>query len=463
MQNCIKGSRFVHNLNKNLVFRVLAVENLKKRSDLRLSMDCERIDREAVIEFLGEVSLLQRLPSSSLKKIADFVQVRYFDSGQHVVHKGEKGEGLYLIWDGKACSSGSPEVLVGNHSDIQLKQYDYFGYCTTGSDYEVNVIALSKLICLVLRHENSHLLHPKSIWNADEMHEGIALVQHILSLEPQEVDIFHGHTLPEAPSFGHVFGGQLIGQALAAATKTVSYLKPVHSFHSYFLVAGETNAPIIYEVYRANDGQNFATRQVAAKQHGKIIFILVASFQKDEAGFEHQDLMPHVDAPETFKSIEELSESHESGPLPVFYGNAFSEKISGIWPIDIRLCEPSNPEERYKPSLKYWLKVRGELSDEQALHRCALTFASDFFFGSISLKPHLRKEMKILALSLDHSIWFHRPVKADDWLLFVIEAPSSCGGRGLSTGRMFNQKGEVIDLSIVFLHIYLCKNLKLRR
>ncbi|XP_039138162.1 acyl-CoA thioesterase 2 [Dioscorea cayenensis subsp. rotundata] len=434
-------------------------------------MDCERIDREAaVFEFLGEVPLLQRLPSSSLNKIADLVQVRYFDSGQHVVRKGEKGEGLYLIWDGKACSSGSPEVLVGNHSDIQLKQYDYFGYCTIGSDYEVNVIALSKLICLVLRHENSNLLHPKSIWNADETHEGIALVQHILSLEPQEVDIFHGHTLPEAPTFGHVFGGQLIGQALAAATKTVSYLKPVHSFHSYFLVAGETNVPIIYEVYRANDGQNFATRQVAAKQHGKVIFILVASFQKDEAGFEHHDLMPHVDAPETFKSIEELSESNESGPLPCVRTSSISpfcyhllvvllvyfllmtfyqfsmqmllvRKFLVSGPIDIRLCEPSNLEERFKPSLKYWLKVRGELSDEQALHRCALAFASDFFFGSISLKPHLRKEMKILALSLDHSIWFHRPVKADDWLLF---SPSSCGGRGLSTGRMFNRKGELV-------------------
>ncbi|KAJ0970180.1 hypothetical protein J5N97_023057 [Dioscorea zingiberensis] len=167
--------------------------------------------------------------------------------------------------------------------------------------------------------------------------------------------------------------------------------------------------------------------------------------------------MPHEHAPETLESIEELREKHLSGfQIPVFYQNSIDYEGSGLWPIDIRLCGLYNSEEQFQPSLSYWFKVRGKLSEESALHRCALAYASDLFFGSVSLKPHLRKDMKILTLCLDHSyvanpltfissiICFHRPVKADDWFLFVMEAPSSCNGRGFSTGRMFNRKGELV-------------------
>ncbi|CAL9078473.1 unnamed protein product [Musa textilis] len=527
-------------------------------------MDCGK-----VFEFLRQVPFLQRLPGSSLRKLAEVVQVKQYELSEYVVREGEIGDGIYFILEGQVEISGSASTEEGNHSDLLLKQYDYFGYESGGSIHQANVVALSKLTCLVLPNSYRSLLQPKSIWYADESPGGLSLMEHILCLEPLEVDIFRGFTLPDAPSFRQVFGGQLIGQALAAASKTVDCLKLVHNLHAMFILAGENNSggprtnmlvgryispvllsggechersshsrsnfaqrtvrrlcmlvrilgslfchsfsvfslekckkwqlvalqnvrslhwaklsqngsifmcrglfsaacgrpqnvshlstleppgwhraksPIVYQVHRVRDGNSFATRRVDAKQNGYVIFTLFASFQKVEEGFEHQEaFLPHVPAPEMLLNIEELRERRLADlHLSMEYRNKIAKKKFIPWPIEIRFCEDYHFSEQSPPRLRYWLKVKGKLTDDPALHRCVLAYASDLIFGGISLNPHRRRGLKIASLSLDHSIWFHRSVRADDWLLFVIESPSACGGRGLSFGRMFNRRGELI-------------------
>lgn len=406
------------------------------------------MDFESVVEFLGQVPLLQRLPSSSLRKIAGVIEFRHFDRGDYVVREGEVADGIYFIWNGEAeVVSESSNVEEGNRPELQLKQYDYFGYCSETSVHQANVIAVSKLTCLVLDRHYNTLLQPKSIWNADERLDTESLVERILHLEPIEVDIFRGFTLQDAPKFAQVFGGQLIGQALAAATKTVDCLKLAHSLHCYFLIAGDFNMPIIYQVHRARDGNSFATRRVDAMQRGKAIFSMLVSFQKAEIGFEHQvATMPLVSPPEVLLSVEELRERLIIDPrLPTAYRNRVARKDFTPAPIEIRFCDQgSSVKQNNLPSLNYWFRSRGKLSDDPALHRCVVAYASDLTFLTVSLNPHRRKGLKTVSLSLDHSIWFHRPFRADEWLLFVIESPSAGNARGYCSGRMFNRKGELV-------------------
>ncbi|XP_074584678.1 acyl-CoA hydrolase 2-like isoform X1 [Curcuma longa] len=405
------------------------------------------MDRGRVIEFLAQIPLLQRLPSLSLLKIAQSVRVKRYENGEYVVHKGKTGELIYFILEGQAEISGPADAEEGNYPTVSLKKFDNFGHENYGCINRANVIALSKLTCLVLSERYSNLLQPKSIWNADEASEGFSLVERTLCLEPLEVDIFRGFTLPGSPSFRQVFGGQFIGQALAAATKTVDCLKLVHSLHALFILAGHNNVPIIYHIHRKHDGKNFATRQVDAQQNGRVIFILLASFQqKVVEEFEHQEVcMPHVPDPETLPNLEELRERRLSDPnLSMEYRNKITSKKFIPWPIEIRSCDVINFSEQSQPRLKYWFKARGKLTDDPALHRCVVAYASDLIFGGVSLNPHRRRGLKTASLSLDHSIWFHRPVRADDWLLFAMKSQSASGGRGLCTGQMFNKSGRLI-------------------
>uniref|UniRef100_A0A803KZ89 Cyclic nucleotide-binding domain-containing protein n=1 Tax=Chenopodium quinoa TaxID=63459 RepID=A0A803KZ89_CHEQI len=369
------------------------------------------MNAESVTEFLGGVPLLQRLPSSSLKKIAEVVKVKHYDSGEYVIRSGESGDDVYFVWEGEAEVCGLAEEEI--RPEFLLKRYDYFGNGAPTSEKQADVIASSKLTCLVLPSDHCNLLRPKSIWNANAGKETCAPVESILHLDPIEVNLFQGITLPEAPKFGKVFGGQFIGQAVAAASKTVDCLKIVHHLQAYFLLVGDYDIPIIYEVHRLRDGKSFSSRRVDAIQKGTIVFTLLASFQKEESGFEHQDaVMPLVPAPDTLLSLEELRE----------------KRI-----IDPRL-----------PRLRYWFRAKGILSDDQALHRCVVAYASDLLFIEVSSNPHRDRGLKISVLSLNHTMWFHRPVKADDWLLFVMESPSAHSARGLVAGRMFNRKGELV-------------------
>ncbi|OVA14045.1 Acyl-CoA thioesterase [Macleaya cordata] len=309
------------------------------------------------------------------------------------------------------------------------------------------VTALDKLTCLVLPHGYSTLLQPNSIWSADEIHE-ISTIERILQLDPIEVNIFRGFTPPDAPRTAHVFGGQLIGQALAAASKTVDCRKLVHSLHSCFLFVGDLGMPIIYQVHRLREGNSFATRRVDATQNGKVIFTLLASFQKEENGFEHQEVtMPSVPAPDTLLSKEELRERQLFDPrLPRNYRNKAAAEKFIPWPVDIRFCKPTTYTNQTKApaSTRFWFKAWGRLSDDLALHRCVVAYISDFVILSISFNPHRKRGLKAKFLSLDHSMWFHRPFRADEWLLAVVESPSASDGRGFSSARMFNKKGELV-------------------
>ncbi|KAL9228925.1 hypothetical protein vseg_004453 [Gypsophila vaccaria] len=403
------------------------------------------MNTESVVEFLGSVVLLQRLPSSSVRKIAKAVEVKHFDEGEHVIRNGE-GEGIYFVLEGKAEVCGYLEE--DNCSEITLKCYDYFGNGVPTSEQQADVIALSKLTCLMLPSEHCCLLQPKSIWNKDDIHGICAQVESILHLDQIKVNLYQGITLPYAPMFGNVFGGQFMGHALAAASKTVHHLKLLHHFQAYFLLAGEHDIPITYEVHPLNDGKSFASRRVDAIQKGNVVFMLLASFQKKEKGFEYQKtVMPLVPDPDTLLSYEELREKRMVDPrLSRTYRNKLARTKLDGWPIDIRFCDLniSTSQTKSPASLSFWFKPRGKLSDDQALHRCVVAYASDFMFIEVSSNPHRQRGLKIRPLSLNHTMWFHRPVNADDWLLFVIESPSSSEARGVVSGQMFNKNGELI-------------------
>ncbi|XP_058737346.1 acyl-CoA hydrolase 2-like isoform X3 [Vicia villosa] len=406
---------------------------------------------EEVLEFLACVPLLHRLPSSSLKNLSQLLIVKSYEIGEYVVREGEPGEGLYIIWEGEAKVIRPGIADDENDLEFQLKRYDYFGSGIAGLSnavHRADVVALTKLSCLVLPREHSVLLQAKFIGSAEKSHETCSLVERILHLEPIMVDIFQEITPSYAQNYGNVFGGQLVGQALAAASKSVDRLKVAHSLHAYFLRAGDSKIPIQYKVKRLRDGRSFATRKVNAIQKEKVIFTLLASFQNEELGFQHQEVsMPSVPTPDELLSMEELREQRLIDPrLPMTFRNKIATAEFVPWPIEIRFCEPRPATNQTKspPSLRYWFRSKGKLSDDQALHRCVAAFTSDLIFLNVSMNPHRGRGIKMRALSLNHSMWFHRPFRADEWVLYVIFSPTSFNARGFVTGQMFNQKGELL-------------------
>jgi acyl-CoA thioesterase-2 len=267
--------------------------------------------------------------------------------------------------------------------------------------------------------------------------EPLSALLTILDLEQLEVNIFRGLSPDETAQ--RVFGGQVAGQAMVAAGRTVPDERRVHSLHAYFLRPGDPTIPIIYEVDRIRDGRSFTTRRVVAVQHGKAIFHLSASFQVAEPGVDHQAEMPDAPDPETLPTLADKA---------VAAGLSNLERWQRPRPIDQRYVDdpPWWPGERQGRTdrQQVWFRANGEMPEDPLLHACAVTYASDLtLLDSAMLANGLvaGDPRKVMIASLDHAMWFHRPFRADEWLLYDQSSPSASGGRGLSIGRLFTREG----------------------
>ncbi len=265
----------------------------------------------------------------------------------------------------------------------------------------------------------------------------------ILDLEPIEVNLFRGRS----PQVGwqRVFGGQVIGQALVAACRTVDGVaeRPPHSLHAYFLLAGDPKVPIIYEVDRIRDGRSFTTRRVVAIQHGRAIFTMAVSFHGSEPGLNHQAEMPNVPAPEQLPSESEIRQRiWPMMPDPI---RRYFERER---PIELRPVEFERYLGKRFPDGRFnlWIRATGALPDTAAIHQCVLAYASDLMLLDAALVPHGRTvfERTIMAASLDHALWFHRPFKADEWLLYAQDSPNAGGARGFARGLIFSRDGTLV-------------------
>ncbi|MGH3934639.1 MAG: acyl-CoA thioesterase II [Pseudonocardiaceae bacterium] len=261
----------------------------------------------------------------------------------------------------------------------------------------------------------------------------------LLDLDRIEDDIFRGVSPPESPV--RVFGGQVAGQALVAAGRTVPPERGVHSLHAYFIRAGDPRVPIVYEVDRLRDGRSFTTRRVVAIQHGEAIFSLAASFQLPEQGLDHADVMPEVAAPEQLDDLQTWARrAGDARPL-----------LTRIpLPFDLRYATPpvwgaARDDARYERHQRLWLRADGVLPDDPLVHLCVLAYASDLTLLWSAIAGHDHElNQNLMAASLDHAMWFHRPFRADEWVLYDCTSPSAAGGRGLATGRFFSRDGRLI-------------------
>jgi acyl-CoA thioesterase-2 len=263
----------------------------------------------------------------------------------------------------------------------------------------------------------------------------------ILDLERLEANLFRGRSPREDRQ--RAFGGQVAAQALVAAVRTVDAEdSDVHSLHAYFLRPGDVRVPIIYEVDRTRDGRSFSTRRVVAIQHGKAIFTLSASFHRREQGYEHQAPMPDVPDPERLPTWNE-----SMAPLLNDAPEGLRKWILRERPFDMRYVgEPDWIDRRaLEPSRMIWIRADGELVDDPMVHEVLVSYASDMMLLDTALRPHavsVADHGGMLA-SLDHAMWFHREFRADQWLLYAMESPSSSGARGFATGRFFTRDGRL--------------------
>ncbi len=261
-----------------------------------------------------------------------------------------------------------------------------------------------------------------------------------INLEKIEINIFRGVTLDSAR--GHVYGGQVLAQAMNAAQRTVATPFVLHSLHAYFLRPGDAEIPIVYEVDRIRDGRSFATRRVIAIQRGRAIFNVSLSFQLVEEGLEHQDSMPQVPGPEDLISDR------------VYYAEVLGQKVNPQfeWPIEYRQVDPVDPRkpEKANSTTHVWFKCDGKIADDQTQHQELLAYASDNHLLLTALRQHNLTNWSegMRVASLDHAIWFHREFRIDDWLLYELHSPSAANGRGLAQGRIFNRHGIIVASTV---------------
>ena len=263
----------------------------------------------------------------------------------------------------------------------------------------------------------------------------------LLELERLEVDLYRGRQPDTAMQ--RVFGGQVAAQALRAACNTIDEGLRVHSLHSYFLRPGDTAVPIVYDVERIRDGRSFSTRRAVARQHGRAIFYLTASFHVDEVGFDHQDTMPEVPAPEDCPTMGDLFRAATGSD-----DDAWEREWAAL---DVRYAADSRPGGRLvdpeRPArAQMWVRASAAVPADPVVNTCVLTYVSDLTLLGVSLVPHglIISSPQIQAASLDHSMWFHRAFKADEWMLYDQTSPSASGARGLALGRVFSRDGTLI-------------------
>jgi acyl-CoA thioesterase-2 len=262
----------------------------------------------------------------------------------------------------------------------------------------------------------------------------------VLNLEQLEVNLFRGRSPQDR--WQRVFGGQVIGQALVAAARTVEG-RPPHSMHAYFLVGGDPKVPIIYEVDRIRDGKSFTTRRVVAIQHGQAIFTLMVSFHNDEEGLTHQAPMPQVPPPEDLPSEAQI----KATILPTM-PEAVRRYYESERPIELRPVQYDRYLGKKYEDGKFnvWIRATGKLPDDPAIHQCVLAYASDMSLLDTALVPHGRSlfEKQFMGASLDHALWLHRPFRADDWLLYAQETPTMTGSRGFARGLIYTRDGSLV-------------------
>ena len=263
----------------------------------------------------------------------------------------------------------------------------------------------------------------------------------LLSLERIEENLFRGQSRDIGTRF--VFGGQVLGQALSAAQRTVEAERSVHSLHAYFLRAGDVEAPIVYDVDRARDGKSFSVRRVVAIQHGQPIFNFATSFQVHEEGVEHQMHMPDVPKPEDLQPQAPIA-PEELSKLPVKLQRWLARRGA----FEFRYVHPRNelhPEKR-PPYQQIWFKLIDKAPDDANMHRAMLAYASDFHLIGTATLPHGISYLQhnVQMASLDHALWFHRPFRVDDWLLYSCDSPTAQGSRGLTRGMIYSRDGRLV-------------------
>lgn len=262
----------------------------------------------------------------------------------------------------------------------------------------------------------------------------------LLDLEPIEVNIYRGQNRDIGT--GRVFGGQVMAQALVAAQRTVEEERVVHSVHGYFILPGDLHAPIVYFVDRLRDGKSFTTRRVTAIQHGRAVFNMSASFHRVEQGIEHQLDMPNVPAPESLPSeLERIRQNAHRIPESV------RRILTQDRPIDFRVidADPFDTTPR-PPHRRMWMRAVGAMPDALLDHQAVLAYASDYGLLATAVQPHglSIRSPALQAASLDHTIWFHRRFRIDDWLLYVMDSPAASGARGFTRGSVFTRQGVLV-------------------
>jgi len=262
-------------------------------------------------------------------------------------------------------------------------------------------------------------------------------------LDLEEIEQNHYRGLSPKEGWQRVYGGQVIGQALVAASRTVEQDRHAHSLHGYFLRPGDTTIPILYVVDRIRDGKSFTTRRVVAVQHGKAIFNMSISFQVAEEGLSHQFDAPQVEPPEALED-EVTIRKRQAAQLP----EEFQEHFTRERPIEVRPIDPVDlfDPKPHKPEQMCWMRTRDTLSDDPRLHQCVLAYLSDWTLLDTSALPHAVSftQDNLQMASLDHAMWFHRPFRADDWLLYVQDSPSASGARGFNRGLIYDRAGALV-------------------